>query len=224
MRTYFILLAICFSFSSFKPLKKAGGGDFDVYHPDYNYLNELVIEKINAKRQLRNEVLLARQSALDETALYLTRDLKLSRLQRLMSDRRVMQKKVALISWKKGYPNNLLMVIVTMNHAVNYDGGKFYFDKKDTETTSHLYYGDKPSKKEMEKPGFRLVPVKDFTYDQLAEMISHKFLIDKRSFKCLNAGYDLVGCSCIIEQRTLNHHKIPMIKAVFILGGKRINF
>lgn len=218
-----VFLLSAFSFTGLKKIGK-GGSELDIYHPDYDHLNELVLAKINEKRQKKSETVLERNEALQQTALYFTRDLKLSKFEKLKNDRKVLQKKVHLISWKKGYNNNLLNVIVTLNEAVNYKGGKFYIDKKDTETNSHLFYGDKPTKKETEEPGYVSKPIKDFSYEELAEKIANKFLQDKRTFKCLNSGYDLVGCSCSIDAKTLNRTKIPIIKAIIILGGKRINF
>ena len=135
-----------------------------------------------------------------------------------------MKRKAQVISWKYGYTNNLLNVVTSVHNAVDYRGGKFYHDKEDNETITHLFYGNKPTKKEIEEKGLKTYPIKDYSYEELAMVLANKFLLDKRAMKCLNSGYDFVGCSCSIEARTVNRKRIPIIKAIFILGGKRINF
>ncbi len=203
-----------------KPI--ASAGEFDVYRPDYDGLNKAILEKINAKRTQKNLDPLEELSSLQKTAIFLTRDLKLGRFQQLRNDRKVLQRQVELKSWKYGNTYTLLTVIIATSNAVNYRGGKFYFDKKDADTRNHLFYGKRPTKKEMEAEDYKTYPMDDFSQDEIAENIAHKFLSDKRTVKCLNTGYRMVGCSCYLEKKTLNRSKIPLIKAVFILAGKRL--
>ncbi|MGZ4037011.1 MAG: hypothetical protein ACXVPQ_04230 [Bacteroidia bacterium] len=135
-----------------------------------------------------------------------------------------MIKKVDLISWKNGFSNNMLDVIITEGDAINYQGGPFYLDKEETDPLSHLLYGVKPTKHQKEQENYQPKPIKDYSYEALAEIFAKKFLLDKRVFKCLNSGYTLFGCSCTLEKKTLGRRRIPLMKAVFILGGRRINF
>ncbi len=197
---------------------------FNVFTPDVEQLNALVLQKINEKRLKRNALPLEVSKPLQQTAVYFTHNYKGSNFISLRSDRKKYLRKADLVSYKYGYTNTLLNVIISTSNGVDYKGGSFYYDKTDTETNSHLFYGKRPTKKEREAPNFKLYPVADLTYETLADRIADIFLRDRRSLKCLNAGYSLVGCSCKIEEKTLKRNKLPVIKAVFVLGGKRIDF
>ena len=225
-RIFFVpcLALLLFCVSSFKTSSPSGGDGFNVNSPDYDRLNSLVLEKINLKRESKSETPLEFSASLQKTALYFTRDLRLRKFEQLRNERKVLMQKVRLLSWKNGYTNTMLNVVITQQNAVNFGGGKFYHDRDDTETNSRLFYGDAPSKAEKKKPDFTSRPIKDFSYDELAEIIAKQFLLDKRIFKCLNSGYSLVGCSCYLEKKTVNRKRIPILKAIFILGGKRLNF
>jgi hypothetical protein len=209
-------------FSSFN--LKEGGVEFNVNQPDYERLNSAIIEVINAKREKKNEAQLELNSALQQTALYFTHSLRLSKFDKLMNERRVLKRKVAVQSWKYGYSNTMVDVNITFTNAIHFKGGKFYYDREDKDYNSHVFYGDKPGKKEKEADGFKPRPVKDYTYEELAEKIASDFLKDHRNSKALNVGYSCIGCSCSLEKKTINRNRIPVIKAIFVLGGKRINF
>jgi hypothetical protein len=229
MRSFFVIVrfvivpAICFIlFSSFNV--NVGGDVFSVNQPDYNRLNTAIIEFINAKRAKKSGVNLESNDALQKTALYFTQTLRLTKFERLMNERRILKRKVSVQSWKNGYTNTMVDVNITFTEAIHFKGGDFYYDRSDTETNSHIFYGKKPGKKEKEEEGFKLRPVKDYTYEELAEQIAQDFLKDNRSSKALNEGYTNIGCSCSLEKNTVNRTRIPLLKAVFVLGGKRINF
>jgi hypothetical protein len=220
---FFIACSLCWSlFSAFKP--KSQTQTFDVNQPNYELLNSLIINYINDKRSEKQKQNLQENEALQKTAFYFTHQLRLKRIERMMDERRVLKRKVYLQSWKNGFQSSLVEVSITFNKAVNYEGGSFYFDGKDTETTAHLFYGKRPSKKEKADNDFKLKPIKDYTYSELAELIAENFLRDNRSIKVLNKGYSLIGCSTSLEKNTVNRNRLPLIKAVFILGGKRITW
>jgi len=196
--------------------------ELDVFNPDYDGLNSGIIEKINNRRLAQQQQALEHSLSLQKTALYLTRDLRLTRFERMQNNRKVLERTAYLKSWKYGNSYTLMTVVIATHYAVNFRGGRFYYDRKDTETRSHLFYGDKPSKKEKEAPGYKADPVEDFSVNELADRIAGKFLRDKRAMKCLNAGYTVMGCSCTLEKNTVGRRRVPVIKATFILGGKRL--
>lgn len=219
------LIVCCLSwslFSAFKP--KSQTQVFDVNHPNYELLNDLIINYINDKRSEKQKQNLQENEALQKTAFYFTHQLRLRRIEQMMGERRVLKRKVYLETWKNGFQSSLVEVSITFNKAVNYEGGSFYFDGKDTETNAHLFYGKRPSKKEAAAEDFKLKPIKDYMYTELAETIAEQFLRDNRSVKVLNKGYSLIGCSTSLEKNTVNRNRLPLIKAIFILGGKRITW
>ncbi|MGZ4037010.1 MAG: hypothetical protein ACXVPQ_04225 [Bacteroidia bacterium] len=70
-----VTIAVFLLFTSFKT-SSVSGGDFDVYNPDYNYLNELITDKINEKRLKKNEPLLEVSQPLQKTALFFYKGVK----------------------------------------------------------------------------------------------------------------------------------------------------
>ena len=151
-------------------------------------------------------------------------ELKLRNLNILLADEYKLRKQLALVCKQNGYTNHLQKVMIKFTRSVNYIKGELYYDKDDSETETHLFYGKKPAKYEMKLPGFKRVAVKAYTYGKLADIIARNFFNDNRIKNCLNRGYTDYGCSCYLESKTLNRRKIPIIKSVFILGGKRITF
>ncbi len=217
--SYCLCVGLC---SAFKLKTKTES--FDVNHPNYDLLNTLIINYINDKRSEKQKQNLQPNEALQKTAFYFTHQLRLKRIERMMDERRVLKRKVYLQSWQNGFQSGLVEVSISFSKAVNYEGGSFYFDKEDTETNAHLFYGKRPSKKEKASNDFKLKPMKDYIYTELAELIAEQFLRDNRSTKVLNKGYSLIGCSTSLEKNTVNRNRLPLIKAIFILGGKRINW
>ncbi len=47
---------------------------------------------------------------------------------------------------------------------------------------------------------------------------------DEGHFKSLNKAYDQIGISVVLDKRSLFRKGIPQLKAVVIVGGKRINW
>lgn len=195
---------------------------FDVFKPDAATLNAQVLEKINARRVQKKQPMLEVHPALQRTAVYLTNDLRLSRFQRLRNDRLLLQREARLKSWKFGNPYTLMTVLITQVWAVDYRGGRYYYDANEGDTNNHLFYGKKPSRKDRESPGYRPLPVEDLAITDLAAILADKFLSDKRTVHCLNSGYSLVGCSCSVDPSTVGRRRVPVLKAVFILAGKRL--
>ncbi|MBA2613819.1 MAG: hypothetical protein H0U95_17790 [Bacteroidetes bacterium] len=107
---------------------------------------------------------------------------------------------------------------------MHFAGSKFYYDKEDTETTTHLFLGEKPSKKEKAEDNFKAYPVKLYSYQELAEAIARQFISDEGTFKILNNGFDKFGFSLAVENRTLFKNRLPKIKAIIIVGGNRITW
>jgi hypothetical protein len=220
--SFILLIFLTYLTSSF--CIKKNGNDFNINQPNYQELNAKIIEFINTKRLKRDEPELSPHPALQKTAEYFTSNFKLRKFQQLISEQKIMEKKAKTMAYQFGYTNTLLTLNMATTRAIDYKGGTFHFDGKDTETNSHLFYGNRPSKKEKEDPSFKLFPIHDFSLEELAESIASDFLRDRRSTKALNEGYTNIGCSTQLEKNTLNRQKIPQIKAIFVLGGKRLNF
>lgn len=217
MRYFFIILL---SLSVWR----AEAQDFDPVHPDYALLKQLVLEKIDAKRARKSQKQLINNPALQTTADNYTAFYKASKFERNAENKLRIEKKIKKVCKANGYKNAFINYHITSIPCMNFHGKKFYLDKEDTETSTHLFIGERPTKKEKAKDDFKEKPVKPYTYQELADLIAKEFMNDEGTFKILNNGYDKFGFSIAVEQRTLFRTKIPRIKAIIIVGGNRITW
>lgn len=198
--------------------------DFDPVHPDYDLLKELVLEKINNKRARKIKTVLKNNASLQLTSDNYTQTLRATKFESNSNNKVRLNKKIKKACKYNGYRNAYVDYHITSINCVNYKGSKFYLDKEDTETSTHLFIGDRPTKKEKADEKFKSNPIKLFTYQELADLIAKQFISDEGTFKILNNGFDKFGFSLAVEQRTLFRNKLPKIKAIIIVGGNRITW
>lgn len=198
--------------------------DFDPTKPDYDFLKQLVIEKLNQKRNKKAKTDLIINNALQETSDNYTKVLRASKLERNSENKIKISKKIKKNCTANGYKNAFIDYHITSIPCVNFKNTIFYFDSKDTETNYHLFIGNKPTKKEKADEKYKAVPIKLYTYQELADIIIKQFITDEGTFKILNNGFDKFGFSIAVEQKTLFRKKIPKIKVIIILGGNRITW
>ncbi len=167
---------------------------------------------------------LINNSPLQVTADNYTTALRASRLEKNSENKLRINKKFKKNCRLNGYKNGFIDYHIASVKCMNYRQSNFYFDKEDTETPTHLFVGKKPSKKEREEADFKAVPVKAYSYSELADILAKQFVSDEASFKILNTGYDKFGFSIAVEKRTLFRSKLPVIKAIIIVGGNRITW
>jgi hypothetical protein len=187
-------------------------------------LKELIVEKINEKRVRRGFKTLTTNTSLQITADNYTKALRAKKLERNLENKARINKKFKKNCRTNGYTNAFIDYHITSIPCIHLSGTKFYYDKEDTETPVHLFLGEKPTKKEKEKDGFKAYPAKLYSYQELANAIARQFISDEGSFKILNNGFDKFGFSLAVEQQTLFKNKLPKIKAIIIVGGNRITW
>ena len=198
--------------------------DFDPIKPDYDLLKQMIIDKFNQKRERKSHKQLKNNEALQLTADNYVKVFSENRLQKNTKNKLRISKKVKKNCKLNGYKNTFVDYHIAAINCMNFAGSNFYFDKEDTETSTHLFIGNKPTKKEKEDAKFTPNQVKLYTYNQLADLIIRQFVTDEGSFKVLNNGFDKYGFSLAVEQRTIFRNKIPKIKIIMILGGNRITW
>ena len=198
--------------------------DFDPIKPDYDLLKQMIIDKFNQKRERKSHKQLKNNEALQLTADNYVKIFSENRLQKNTKNKLRISKRVKKNCKLNGYKNTFVDYHIASINCMNYAGSNFYFDKEDTETSTHLFIGNKPTKKEKEDAKVTPNQVKTYTYSQLADLIIRQFVTDEGSFKVLNNGFDKYGFSLAVEQRTILRNKIPKIKVIMILGGNRITW
>lgn len=198
--------------------------DFDPVNPDYDLLKQLVLEKIDQKRSKKTTAPLINNAALQTTADNYTAILRASKLEKNSENKAKINKKFKRNCKSNGYQYAFVDYHIMSVPCMNARNSAFYFDKEDTETTTHLFAGKKPTKKEKAEEGFQARPIKLYTYQALADIIVSQFVTDEGTFKILNNGFDKFGFSLAVEKRTLFRKRIPALKAIVIVGGKRITW
>ncbi len=183
-----------------------------------------MLEKINIKRARKVKTVLKNNAALQLTSDNYAQTLRASKFESNSNNRARINKKIKKACKFNGYRNAYVDYHIASVNCVNFKGSKFYLDREDTETNTHLFIGDRPTKKERADEKFKSNPIKLFTYQELADLIVKQFISDEGTFKILNNGFDKFGFSLAVEQRTLFRSKLPKIKAIIIVGGNRITW
>jgi len=184
----------------------------------------LVLDKLNSKRAKKSKSVLQSNAALQLTSDNYTRTLRASKFESNCENKLRINKRIKKACKLNGYKNAFVNYHITSINCVNFKSSKFYYDKEDIDTKTHLFTGTRPTKKEKADEKFKAIPVKLYTYQELADLITKQFISDEGAFKILNNGFDKFGFSLAVEQRTLFRHKLPKIKAIAIVGGNRITW
>ena len=198
--------------------------DFDPIKPDYDLLKQIIIDKFNQKRTRQHHLQLTPNESLQLTADSYVNTFTENRLQKNSKNVLRINKKVKKNCKRNGYKNTFVDFHITSIRCMNYSSSEFYYDKEDNETSTHLFVGKKPTKKEKSEGKQPPVQIKPYTYNQLADLIVRQFVTDEGSFKILNNGFDKFGFSLAVEQHSILKNKIPKIKVIVILGGNRITW
>ena len=198
--------------------------DFDPTNPNYDLLKNLVIEKLNHKRIKKNKTTLEFNEALQKTADAYVAIFSASKLEKTSNNKLYIGKKIKRNCKSNGYSNAFIDYDITSIVCMSSSNLIFYYDKEDNETSTHLFIGKKPSKKEKLDPKYKKKPLKLHSYSHLADLLVKQFITDEGNFKILNNGYDKYGFALAVEQRTLFKNKIPKLKLILIMGGNRITW
>ena len=198
---------------------------FDPLQVNCAYLDELVIDALNHKRAKKSKPPLVVNEALQKTANYYTSVYVLRKFENTGENKVRFRKNFKKLCIQNGFRTRLIDFSINSCNAINYFGSEFYVDKEDETSNLHLFYGSKkPSKKEKSDEKFKSVPLKQYTYQQLAEIIANSLMHDEGYFKSLNKAYDQIGLSCVVDPKSLVGKKIPKTKIILIVGGRLINW
>lgn len=203
---------------------KSEAQQFDPVSPDEALLKQLVIQKINAKRAKRKMKPITSDLALQQTSEEYIARYRYKKFESSGENEQFIRKKIRKKCVRNGYKSGFLDFQITTQNAMNYYGKRFYYDKNDTESTTHLFLGNRPSKKDKEDLGFKPEYMKVYTYEELANFILRHFIKDDGYFTNLNNGFDKYGFSLTVDKKTVFRNRIPKIKAILILGGNRITW
>jgi len=217
LRLCFKIIFLCICFGSLN------AQDFDPTNVNYNLLNELVLAKINAKRESKGIKVLESNLKLNDASVYYTKKYSYKKFHHTSENKLLIKKKVKLICKQKGFNPHLINFHINNIQAIKYSSKSYYYDVSDSASPLHLFYGDrKPNL--AKNPDFVSEPIKLYSYDELADKIVDKMFHDEARNKAINKGYEFVGVSTVVDPKTVGGRKIPQLKVILIFGGRIINW
>jgi hypothetical protein len=183
---------------------------------DEQIMNSLVFELINEKRIENGVEVLKREEALSTVAKQYQSKFEFRRFKYPEKVERKIERKLALKTRKIGFKGGLVLPVVGQGNAIDYKKGEtFFYDKKETETEFHLFYGEKPRKKDKD---ISRVEIPHHTYLSFAKDFLEN-LESKNKKKLYSKSYKWGGLYFQWYYKSINKKKIPQMKMIFILGG-----
>lgn len=136
------------------------------------------------------------------------------------TDPEAIQKRYAKVMLNNAQAKGFKGTLVNMNaieyQAVNYNGKEFFYNKKDTNTALHLFYGKPPVKNE-KKPERDSIDC--YTYKSFAEAVLGELLKEDKQKITTSKAYRFSACVLQWDYSTLYKKRIPQIKLIQMAGG-----
>jgi len=136
------------------------------------------------------------------------------------TDAEAFQKRYAKVLLKDAKSKNFKGTLVNLNvldfQAIDYNGKEFFYNKKDSTTALHLFYGKMPVKNE-KNPERDSIPC--YTYKTFAEAMVDALLKSDKQKITISKAYRFSACVLQWDYNTLYKKKIPQIKFLQIAGG-----
>ncbi|MCB9334916.1 MAG: hypothetical protein H6586_02130 [Flavobacteriales bacterium] len=104
--------------------------------------------------------------------------------------------------------------------VADYKRGVYYFDKE-SDTDLQLFYG---ARKPKPNEDVEVFPIEAKTYNQLADELLKKWFTNRSSQMLKGNTYQFLAVKTILDKKTVRKYgKMPKVKALFIVGGRRNN-
>ena len=183
---------------------------------DEQVMSDLIFKLINEKRIKKGLEVLKHEAALSSVAKEFQSKLEFRRFKDPEKIERKIERRLAHRTRRLGFKGGLVLPIAGQGNAINYKKGEvFFYDKKETETEFHLFYGNKPKKKDKDKIR---VEIPHHSYLSFAQNFL-KELESKNKKKLYSKSYKWGGLHLQWYYKSINKKKIPQMKMIFILGG-----
>lgn len=179
-------------------------------------LNQLVFDLINEKRVAKGLDSLDYTASLAVVAKKHQSALEFRRFTNKDKVEAKVEKRLAQETKKAGFKGKLVLPIAAQWDAINYERDEDYFyNKLDTETDFHLFYGVKPKKRDKNKDRDE---IPKHSYDSFAKAMLDN-LDSKNKDKLYSKSYKWIGMNFQWYYKSLNKRTIPQMKGIFIVGG-----
>lgn len=212
-----ILIVVCFGF-----VMKSNVGDLDpnadlsVKNYDERLLNKLVFNLINKNRVEKGLEALDYEEALSTACRKYQSKFEFRRFTTPEKVEKKIDRDLHAQTKKLGFKGGLVMPVVAQSNGIAYDEGQLYFfNKKDTETEFHLFYGQKPKKKD---PNQDRDEIPHHTYASFAKELIENLSASHRK-KIYSKSYKWGGLHLQWYYKSMNKNRIPQMKMILVLGG-----
>lgn len=212
-----IITLVCSSFL-IEPSPVVQSADADLSVKDYNehLLNTVVFDLINTQRVEKGLDSLVFEEALSTASRKFQSKFEFRRFTTPEKVEKKIDRTLHAETKKLGFKGGLVLPIAAQSNGIAYDEGQLYFfNKKDTETEFHLFYGVKPKKKDVNQDRDEIPhhSYTSFAKDMLENLsASHKKKIFSKSYKW--GGLHLQW-----YYKSMNKNRIPQMKMILVLGG-----
>lgn len=190
---------------------------------DQDFLNAAVCGYINYQRERRAKKPLQYSEELYSVCFHFLDYFSLQSFQ-YDTDKNARYNKLANKSAKKiQYPKGIIKTAIFRLPAVDFKGGAFYFDDEEESSELKLFYGIKPSKKELgsDDPPKRK-EVEGFLYSDFIKNFFRHYLSTRLNSLIYSKDYTSMACYLMVDKKTINTQRIPQISCMIIFGANRL--
>jgi hypothetical protein len=116
----------------------------------------------------------------------------------------------------KGFKGTLVNMNAIEYEAIDYNGKEFFYNRKDSTTALHLFYGKPPVKNE-KKPERDSIAC--YTYKTFAGALIEELVKSDKQKITTSKAYRFSACVLQWDYSTLYKKRIPKIKLIQVAGG-----
>lgn len=184
---------------------------------NHGLLNQLVMQEVNAIRQAKGVDALDSNKVLHDLSVQYHSTFEFRRFNKPTSIERRIKRAVHDDARKKGFTGGIVVPVCGQYYALDYDGkSDFFYNKADEKTELKMYYGPKSKSK---RKDVEVKPIPHHTYQSFAKAIV-KNLNSENKKQLFKEAYKWGEVHLQWHYKSLyRNHKIPKIKAIFILSG-----
>ena len=183
---------------------------------DPELLNATVFHAINQLREKKGRA----PFEYSEELYKLTKEYMDKMEKKKFTDGEAIQKRYSKIILNDAKNKNFKGTLVNLNalefQAVEYNDKEFFYNRKDTTTSMHLFYGKMPVKGEKKSERDSIAC---HTYKSFADALVNELLKNDKQKITTSKAYRFSACVLQWDYSTLYKKKIPMIKFLQVAGG-----
>ncbi len=193
-----------------------GSMEVDPEDIDFDLLNKLLFDKINAYRKKSRMSVLTFDSAADKMAFYNCRFGSNSVFTKPIKSRQTFARELKRAHRYIQLPFGIFKTAMSQRFAMDYSGNQpyFYYDE-----AGGLVYG---RRSEVNDESFEIEPVEHYTYDVLADAIFNDFMRSNRK-EMQSKYHKVMSVRTMYYDRTVKENRIPKIRASVVYGTPRLS-